>query len=102
MIEFLYEVEEKHQVRRSKTESEDDSMESGTETSHSERSERRQNLALVRRVLGEVNEYVSDKDGSNFACWWTNNVQLFPGMSVTAVEQDKLVVKYPSKNACEA
>ena len=65
MIALLDEVEEKQQGGRSETESEDDFMESGTETSTSERSERCQNSALVCSVLGKVNEYVSDEEGKN-------------------------------------
>ena len=62
MISLLDEVEEKQQGVRSETESEDDLMESGTDTSTSEKSERRQNLAQVRRVLGRMSEYVSDEE----------------------------------------
>ena len=96
MIELLYEVEAKHQGRGSKTGTEDDSMDSGTETSHSVKWKRRQTLAMVCHVLGKTTEYLSDNDESNFACWWTNNVDLIPGISGTAVEHDKLVVYNPS------
>ena len=57
---------------------------------------------MVRRVLGKTTDYISDDDDSNFACWWTNYVDLIPGISGTAVEHDKLVVYYPSKDAQEA
>ena len=67
MTELLDEVDKKHQGGRSKTESEDDSMESGTKTSTSERSERRQTLAQVHHVLGKVSKYVSEEEGKKLS-----------------------------------
>ena len=102
MIALLDGVDEKNQGGKSETETEDDSMELGTETSTSERSERCQTSTQVRRVLGKVCEYVSEAERRNFVLWWSNNAQVFTGISGTAVNKDSLVVTYLSKDAREA
>ena len=59
-------------------------------------------LTQVRRVLGKVSKYVGEEERRNFVLWWPNNAQLFTGINGTAVDKDRLVVTYLSRDAREA
>ena len=102
IIALLEEVEGKHQGGKSETKTEDDSMESGSATSISKRSERCQTLSKVRRVLGKVGEYVDEEERRSFVLWWSNNDQVLTGINSTAVDKDRLMVTYLNKDACDA